>query len=193
MEHHGVFDGLIGEDIARGDAAVIQLAHRARRLAGDLQPHRLPGRRQRGVRQRQPKPLGDDLRRAGGAEELAAAAGRTAGLAAEFGGLIEGQFAIGEAGADGLDLARGVALVPELAARARPVPGLAGRERLLERVAGKVGERLVVGAEPAIAASKNSLFLNFNASVLSSLALVFNSSYWNEFSVNNWWTSKDEC
>ena len=54
---------------------------------------------------RQPEGLGDDLRRGGGPEELAAAAGAAAGPATELGGLGQRQLAVGEAGPDRLDLA----------------------------------------------------------------------------------------
>ncbi len=54
MDHHRVLNRFVGEDIACGDAAVIQLHHRPRGLAGNLQPHVLPGRGQCGMRQRQP-------------------------------------------------------------------------------------------------------------------------------------------
>ena len=106
MDHHGVFDGFIGEDIARGDAAVIQLAHRPRRLAGNFQPHRLSGRRQRGVRQRQTQRFRHHLRGARRAEELTPAARRGAGATAQLGGLLQGEFVVGKARADGLHFAR---------------------------------------------------------------------------------------
>ena len=60
--------------------------------------------------QRQAEGLADDLCRRGGAEELAAAAGGGAGLAAQFGGLLESNEAVREACADRLDLARVLAV-----------------------------------------------------------------------------------
>ena len=65
----------------------------------------MAGRRQRGVGQRHAERFADDLRGGGGAEELAAAAGRGAGAAEDFGGGFESHLAVGEAGAGGLDLA----------------------------------------------------------------------------------------
>ena len=60
---------------------------------------------ERGVGQGEAEGFGDDLRGGGGAEELAAAAGCGAGAAADLGGVFEGDLVLGEAGADGLDLA----------------------------------------------------------------------------------------
>ena len=61
VKHHGVFNGFVGQDIAGRDPPVIQLAHRPRRLTGNLQPHGLPGRGERGVRQRQTQRFGHHL------------------------------------------------------------------------------------------------------------------------------------
>ena len=57
--------------------------------AGDVEPDRLPRRGERGVRNREPEGLGDDLRGGSGSEELTAATGGRAGAAAEVGGLVE--------------------------------------------------------------------------------------------------------
>ena len=73
--------------------------------AGDVEPDRLAGGAERGVRQREAERFGDDLRGGGGAEKLAAAAGGGAGAAADLGGVFQGDLVLGEAGADGLDLA----------------------------------------------------------------------------------------
>ena len=78
---------------------------------GHVEPDRLARRGERGVGQGHAEGLGDDLRGRGGAEELAAAAGAGAGAAAQFGGLLERDLAVGEAGADGLDLAGVLALL----------------------------------------------------------------------------------
>ena len=53
----------------------------------------------------------DHLRGGGGAEELAAAAGRGAGAAAHLGRLFQRDLAVREAGADGLHLAGVLAVV----------------------------------------------------------------------------------
>ena len=110
MHDHGVLDRLRRHDILGGSAALFELHDRPRRLARDLQPDRLAGRRQRRVRQGEAEALGDDLRRTGCAEELAAATRRCAGAAAEFAGFLQRQFAVGETGADGLHLAGVLAL-----------------------------------------------------------------------------------
>ncbi len=77
-----------------------------RRSPRHVEPDRLAGRRQRGVRQRQAERLADDLGRGRRAEKLAAAAGRGAGPAAHLRRLLQRDLAVREAGADGLDLAR---------------------------------------------------------------------------------------
>ena len=73
--------------------------------AGHVEPDRLAGGRERGVRQREAERFADDLRGGRGAEELAAAAGRGAGAAAHLGGVFERDLVLGEARADGLHLA----------------------------------------------------------------------------------------
>ena len=60
-----------------------------RGASGHIEPDRLAGRGQRGVRQRHAQRFADDLRRRGGAEKLAAAARASAGAAAQLGGLFE--------------------------------------------------------------------------------------------------------
>ena len=75
------------------------------RPAGHVEPDGLSGRGQGRVRQRQAERLADDLRRGRGAEELAAAARAGAGPAAQVGGFLQGDLAVGEACADGLNLA----------------------------------------------------------------------------------------
>ena len=81
--------GGVGQDVPRRRSALLQLQHGARGAAGHIEPDRLAGRRQRRVRQRQAQRFADDLRRGGGAEELAAAAGRRAGPAAQVGRLLQ--------------------------------------------------------------------------------------------------------
>jgi hypothetical protein len=56
--------------------------------------------------QRQAERLANDLRGGGRAQELTTTARARTGLTTEFGGLLEGYRAMGEARADGLDLAR---------------------------------------------------------------------------------------
>ena len=68
-------------------------------------PNLLTGRSERRMRQRQPERLRNDLGRRGRAEELAPPAGGPAGLAAEFPGILEREFAVRESRADRLDLA----------------------------------------------------------------------------------------
>ena len=74
-----------------------------------------------------PERLGDDLRGGRRAEELAAAAGRRAGAAAELGGLLERDLAVGEARADRLDLAGVLAVASAAASRRRARARTAGR------------------------------------------------------------------
>lgn len=57
------------------------------------------------MREREAESLGDDLAGGGRAHELAAPAGRTAGLAAHLGGVFEGDFLACETGRERLDLA----------------------------------------------------------------------------------------
>ena len=60
-----------------------------RRLHREITPDRLPGRRERRVRQRHAERFGDDLRGGRGAEELATAAGRGARAAAKLRGFLQ--------------------------------------------------------------------------------------------------------
>ena len=78
------------EDVARRAMPRSASATSARAdRAGHVEPDRLARRRERGVRQRQAERLADDLRRGRRAEELAAAAGRGAGAAAELGRFLQ--------------------------------------------------------------------------------------------------------
>ena len=105
VDDHGIANGGIGEDIGERQAARGERDERPRRSAGHVAPDRLAGRGERGVRKRDAECLGDNLRRGGGAQKLAAAAGTGAGPAAQFGGLGQRELAMSEAGADRLDLA----------------------------------------------------------------------------------------
>jgi hypothetical protein len=84
----------------------MQAQHGAGRAARGVEPHGLARRRKRGVRQREPQRLADDLRSGRGAQKLAASAGRRAGAAAHLGGVFERDLVLREARADGLHLAR---------------------------------------------------------------------------------------
>ena len=83
---------------------------RTRGAARHVQPDRLPGRRERRVRHGQPQRLRDDLAGGRGAEELAAAARRCAGAAAQLGGFFHRHQPVSEACAERLHLARILAL-----------------------------------------------------------------------------------
>ena len=63
-----------GEVVAHPDPACFQVTHGARGTRGGIRPDRLPGRGERGMRQRHPQSLADHLGRGGRAEELAATA-----------------------------------------------------------------------------------------------------------------------
>ncbi len=106
VHDHRVVHGVVGDDVPGAHAREREVLQRARRAPRELQPHGLTGRRERGVAERHPERLGHDLRRRRGAEELAAAAGRRAGGAAELGGLAHRQLAVREAHADRLHRAR---------------------------------------------------------------------------------------
>ena len=71
-----------------------------------VQPDRLARRRERAVRQRDPKRLGHHLRGGGRPEELASTARRSARAAAQFGRLVRADETVREPRADRLDLAR---------------------------------------------------------------------------------------
>ena len=90
-----------GQDVARRRMPRVRsVDQRPRRAPRHVEPDRLAGRRQRGVRQRQAERLADHLRRRRRAEELAAAAGRRARAAAELRRLLERDLAVREARAD---------------------------------------------------------------------------------------------
>ncbi len=74
--------------------------------ARGVEPHRLARRCKRGVRQRKPQRLADNLRRGRGAQKLAASARRRAGAAAHFGGIFERDLLLRKACADGLHFGR---------------------------------------------------------------------------------------
>ena len=78
-----------GQDVAHGPPRLGQGDERAGRAPGHVEPDRLARGRERRVRQGQAQRLADHLRGRGRAEELAAAAGRRAGAAAQLRGLFE--------------------------------------------------------------------------------------------------------
>ena len=104
VHHQCVLQRVAGEDGRHRRARLDQTHQRQRRAPRHVQPHRLAGRRQRGVRQRDAQRLGDHLRGGRGAQELAAAAGRAAGAAAHRGGVLQVDQSVRVAGADGLHL-----------------------------------------------------------------------------------------
>ena len=90
---------------ARGDAARFAAQERAGGLHRHVEPDRLARGGQGGVGDRQTQGFADDLAGGGGAEELAPAARAGAGAAAQVGGLLQRDLAVGEAHAQRLDLA----------------------------------------------------------------------------------------
>ena len=88
MRHHRVLDRGVGQDVLHRDPALLERHQRARRAARHVQPDWVARGRERRVAERHAERLADDLRGRGGAEELAAAAGRRAGAAAELGRLL---------------------------------------------------------------------------------------------------------
>ena len=89
MDDHCVLDRLVGQDSGERAPRVPLVVDGSGGTAGDVEPDRLPRRGERGVRNREPEGLGDDLRGGGGSEELTAATGGRTGAAAEIGGLVE--------------------------------------------------------------------------------------------------------
>ena len=89
VDHHGVLNRGLRQDIRRADLQLVQAQYRPRRTARGVEPNGLARRRQRGVRQRETQRLAHHLRRRRGAEELASASGRGAGAAADVGGVFE--------------------------------------------------------------------------------------------------------
>ena len=105
MHHHGVFNGLVGDDILDGDAFFQQAHHGLGRLTAHFHPHRFARGGKGRMRQGQTKAFGHNLRGSGSAKELAAATSGTAGAAAKAGSILKAQFVVGIARADGLHLA----------------------------------------------------------------------------------------
>ena len=105
MNGHRVADARGVRMSAQLRARAVQIDERPRRAHGHIAPHRLAGRRERGMRQRQAERFADDLRGGGRAEKLAAAARRGAGAAAEIRRFLQRDQPVREPRADGLDLA----------------------------------------------------------------------------------------
>ena len=89
VDDHGVADGAVGEDVAGAKSAALELEQGAGGARGHVEPDGLAGGRERGVGERHAEGFADDLRGGGGAEELAAAAGRCAGAATQLGGFLQ--------------------------------------------------------------------------------------------------------
>ena len=105
VDDHGVADGGVGEDVVSAEVELLHAEDGAGGAAGGVEPDGLAGGAECGVREGEAEGFGDDLRGGGGAEELAASAGCGAGAAADLGGVFEGDLVLGEACADGLNLA----------------------------------------------------------------------------------------
>ncbi len=106
VSHHRVADRSIGEKAAHDEAAALEIENGAGGAAGHVEPDGVSRGRQRRVRERHSEGLADNLGGGGGAKKVAASAGRGAGAAAGLGGIFERDGAVGEPGADGLDLGR---------------------------------------------------------------------------------------
>src|SRR5271156_24818 len=104
MQHHSVVDGCVGEYIRCSQVKLAETQNRARGTPGCIEPDGLPRWSERSVRQRKSNRLGDHLRGCGGAHELAASAGCSAGPATHLGGIFQRNLLLGESGADGLHL-----------------------------------------------------------------------------------------
>ena len=99
VDGHRVVERGFGQDVLRGDAAVATCSRvRAAERRAMSSQIGWPDGRERRVRQAEPEGFADDLRRGRGAEELAAAAGRCAGVAARLRGLFQRDFAVGDSG-----------------------------------------------------------------------------------------------
>ena len=88
VHHHRVAQRGVGEDVPHAEAARFERQRRARGAARHVHPDGVAGRRQRRVRQRHAERLAHHLRGGRRAQELAAAAGRGAGAAHDFRGLV---------------------------------------------------------------------------------------------------------
>jgi hypothetical protein len=108
--HHRVVQGGIGEDVAHAHPARFEPHQRGRRSSRHVEPDRVAGRGEGRVPERHAQRFADHLRRGGGAEELTSAPRRGAGAAAEIRRLLEREFAVHVAHADGLNPGRVLAL-----------------------------------------------------------------------------------
>ena len=105
VDDHGVAKRGVGHDVAHRDVAPFHVHQGARGPARHVEPDRMAGRGQRRVAERHPERFTDDLRRRGGAEELATASGRCAGAAPDVGRLGQIDLAVRESHADRLHAA----------------------------------------------------------------------------------------
>src|SRR6185369_9175958 len=97
---------LLREDLPDGDPERVQSHQRDRRALAELRPRRLSRRRERTVRQREPEPFGDDLRRRRRAEELTAAPRRATRAAPHLLRVVERDEVAREARVQALHLPR---------------------------------------------------------------------------------------
>ncbi len=104
-------------------AKLMQSQYRAGRAARGVEPDGLARGRKRGVRQRKAERFADYLRGGRRAQELAASAGRRAGAATHFGGVLKRDLVLGETCADRLHLAPHPRRIPAAALRP-PAPVL---------------------------------------------------------------------
>ena len=105
VRDEGVVNRIGREEVTRGGAGLFECEEGEGGTPGEIAPDGGTRRRERAVREREAESLGDDLAGGGRAHELAAAAWRTAGLAAHLGGVFEGDFLAGETGRERLDFA----------------------------------------------------------------------------------------
>ena len=105
VRDEGVVNRIGREEVTRGGAGLFECEEGEGGTPGEIAPDGGARRRERAVREREAESLGDDLAGGGRAHELAAAAWRTAGLAAHLGGVFEGDFLAGETGRERLDFA----------------------------------------------------------------------------------------
>ena len=89
MDDHRVADAGVGDDVAAEDPPGFEFDQGLRGTHGEIGPDGFSRRREGAVRKGKPEGFTDDLRRRRSAEELAAAAGRTARAAAEVGRFLE--------------------------------------------------------------------------------------------------------
>ncbi len=110
--------------------------------ASHVEPDRLSAGSQSRMRQRHAQRFGHHLRGGGGSQELTAASGRRASLAAEFGGVFQGEFPLSITGTDRLDFSG----VFARRGRQRNAAGNQHRGKI-----GRAGQRHHHGRQPLVA------------------------------------------